>query len=76
MIDHPKNLNYPTYWHARGYGLFALNPLGEKVFSKDKKTLNFKLKKGESVTFHYRVVVKSGALTDSELEGWTSDFAK
>jgi hypothetical protein len=76
MIDHPKNLNYPTYWHARGYGLFALNPLGEKVFSKDKKTLNFKLKKGESVTFHYRVVVKSGALTDQELEGWTSDFAK
>ncbi|MEN9610888.1 MAG: hypothetical protein RLZZ628_1702 [Bacteroidota bacterium] len=76
MIDHPKNLNYPTYWHARGYGLFALNPLGEKVFSKDKKTLNFKLKKGESVTFNYRVVVKSGALTDAELEGWTTDFAK
>src|SRR5438309_6028867 len=25
MIDHPKNVGYPTYWHARGYGLFALN---------------------------------------------------
>jgi hypothetical protein len=76
MIDHPKNINYPTYWHARGYGLFALNPLGEKVFSNGKKTLDLKLKKGESVTFQYRVVVKSGVLTDAELDGLTSDFAK
>lgn len=36
MIDHPKNINYPTYWHARGYGLFALNPLGEKVFTSTR----------------------------------------
>ncbi|MCU0355070.1 MAG: PmoA family protein, partial [Cytophagales bacterium] len=28
IIDHPKNTGYPTYWHARGYGLFAANPLG------------------------------------------------
>src|SRR5205823_5565770 len=23
MLDHPKNVGFPTYWHARGYGLFA-----------------------------------------------------
>ena len=76
MIDHPKNINYPTYWHARSYGLFALNPLGEKVFSNGKKTLNFTLKKGESITFNYRVVVKSGELTAAELDKLTADFAK
>jgi hypothetical protein len=76
MIDHPKNINYPTYWHARGYGLFALNPLGEKVFTNGKKTLNLKLKKGESVTFRYRVVVKSGVLTDAELNQLAADFGK
>ena len=76
MIDHPRNINYPTYWHARGYGLFALNPLGEKVFSNGKKTLNFSLKKGESITFNYRVVVKSGELTAAELDKLTADFAK
>lgn len=32
IIDHPLNPNYPTFWHARGYGLFAANPLGEKIF--------------------------------------------
>ena len=26
IFDHPSNLNHPTYWHARDYGLFALDP--------------------------------------------------
>jgi len=60
IIDHPSNPGYPTYWHARGYGLFAANPLGEKVFSNGKENLNFKLKKGETVTFRYRIVIASG----------------
>ena len=33
IIDYPGNPGYPTYWHARGYGLFAANPLGQKIFS-------------------------------------------
>ena len=60
MIDHPSNPGYPTYWHARGYGLFAANPLGQKVFSNGKENLNFHLAKGQSVTFRYRVVIAAG----------------
>ena len=37
ILDHPKNPGYPTYWHARGYGLFAANPLGQAVFSNGKQ---------------------------------------
>lgn len=59
IYDNPQNINYPTYWHARGYGLFAVNPLGEKIFTNGKKTLNFKLKKGESITLKYRVEIKN-----------------
>ena len=59
IIDHPANPGYPTYWHARGYGLFAANPLGQKVFSKGSEELNFSLKKGESTTFQYRIVILS-----------------
>jgi hypothetical protein len=76
IIDHPSNVNYPTYWHARGYGLFAANPLGEKVFSKDKKELNFKLAPNQSVTFKYRTVVTSGKVTDEDLNKLAGDFAK
>ena len=57
MIDHPQNPGFPTYWHARGYGLFAANPLGQKVFSEGRETMNFTLQPGASATFRYRVVV-------------------
>jgi Methane oxygenase PmoA len=65
IIDHPKNPNYPTYWHARGYGLFAANPLGEKIFTNGKKTKNLQLQKGESVTFRYRIVIDDANTTIS-----------
>ncbi len=78
IIDHPKNINYPTYWHARGYGLFAANPLGEKIFSNGKSAKNLHLKKGESVTFRYRIVVDSGSGTTAvqQINQLASDFAK
>lgn len=66
IIDHEKNVAYPTYWHARGYGLFAANPLGQAIFSEGKETLNFKLDKGESVTFKYRILVHNGSALSTE----------
>ncbi|MBS1512881.1 MAG: PmoA family protein [Bacteroidetes bacterium] len=65
IIDHPQNPNYPTFWHARGYGLFAANPLGEKIFTNGKSQKNLQLKKGEKVTFRYRIVVDNGSTTIS-----------
>jgi hypothetical protein len=78
IIDHPKNINYPTFWHARGYGLFAANPLGEKVFTNGKSEKNLQLKKGESVTFRHRVVVANGTktLAPEQLNTLAADFAK
>lgn len=63
IIDHSKNINYPAFWHARGYGLFAVNPLGEAVFTNGRSTLNLRLQKGESVTFRYRIVIANGNQT-------------
>jgi len=65
IIDHPQNPNYPTFWHARGYGLFAANPLGEKIFTNGKSEKNLTLKKGESVTFRYRIIIHNGKQTNS-----------
>lgn len=77
IIDHPKNPGYPTYWHARDYGLFAANPLGQQVFSKGKETLNLNLKPGESVTFRYRIIINSGRIMKAEeLEEQAKDFSK
>ncbi len=76
IIDHPRNVGYPTYWHARGYGLFSANPLGQKAFSDGREVLNFSLKQGQSVTFRYRVVVASGEqpLQKEEISLLAGDF--
>ena len=76
IIDHPSNVGYPTYWHARDYGLFAANTLGQKVFSEGMNELNFSMKKGESVTFKYRLVVGGESLTEDQINKLADDYAK
>lgn len=68
ILDHPGNPGYPTYWHARGYGLFAANPLGQEVFSSGKQKLNFTLEPNSSTTFRYRVLILSGKIPGDDLE--------
>jgi hypothetical protein len=67
IYDHPENLGYPTYWHARGYGLFAANPLGQKIFSEGALELNASIPKGEKLTFKFRVMISDGAAVDAAL---------
>jgi len=76
MMDHPKNVGHPTYWHARGYGLFAANNLGQKALSDGKEELNFKLAPGKSVTFRHRILISSGEpMTDDQLKTAYQKFA-
>ncbi|MBC8053048.1 MAG: PmoA family protein [Sphingobacteriaceae bacterium] len=73
MIDHPKNIGYPGYWFARGYGLFANNPLGAEAFTNGKETLNFRLAKGKTVVFRHRLVI-SNELKNSRIEQLSNSF--
>ena len=77
IIDHPTNPGYPTYWHARGYGLFAANPLGQEPLSGGKEKLNFALEAGKSVTFKYSVVITNGITPSAEfLDKAAMSFSK
>ena len=52
---------HPTYWHARDYGLFAVNPFGEHDFYNDKsRDGSMTIKPGGSLTFRYRVLIHDG----------------
>lgn len=76
IVDHPLNQSYPTWWHARGYGLFSANPLGVKDFTKGNETLNFSVPAGKSTTFRYRFIISSGShLTNAEINTLADDFA-
>lgn len=64
ICDHPENPSYPTYWHARGYGLFSANPLGGSDFTKGKEVVNFSVPAGKSVVFRYRTIITYGLQMD------------
>ncbi|TVR71024.1 MAG: hypothetical protein EA408_10205 [Marinilabiliales bacterium] len=77
LIDHPENPGYPTYWHARGYGLFSANPLGQAEFSEGSEVMNMVLPAGESVTFRYRLAIRAdGIITPGEMDNLASNFTK
>lgn len=80
IFDHPKNVGFPTYWMARGYGLFAANPLGQKAYSTEKKEpetkeLKFTLEPNESVTFRYRISIFSQKTQPAQIETQYQNFA-
>lgn len=76
ILDHPANPGAPTYWHARGYGLFAANPLGQKEFSGGREQLSFALAAGRAAVFRYAVAVLSGAFSPERVEELYRGFAQ
>ena len=75
ILDHRENPGYPTYWHARGYGLFAANPLGRSIFDPKQAPFNFTLEKGQSATFRYRVLLVGRQVDEVELNREADAFA-
>ncbi len=77
IFDHPSNIYYPSYWHARGYGLFSVNPLGPEVFSKGAEKLDMKLEPGQSAHFRYRVFIGSGRKHSAdEINAYATEFSE
>ena len=76
ILDHPGNVGFPTYWHARGYGLFAANNLGQKVMSGGKETLNYSLAAGKSVTFRHQILILNGTVTTADMENYYAGFSR
>lgn len=75
LFDHPKNVGYPTYWHARGYGLFAANPLAPSIFTDGKAAaMNYTLPAGQSVTFRYRLAITSGSVSSDQTARQAQQF--
>jgi hypothetical protein len=76
IFDNPKNIGFPTFWMARGYGLFAANPLGRKAFQSEREESKLILEPKKSVKFSYRVLILSQKATPEQLETYYQDFIK
>ncbi len=61
IFDHPSSFRHPTYWHARGYGLFAANPFGWREFTRDpQQDGSWTIPQHQSLVFRYRVFIHHG----------------
>ena len=76
MFDHPQNPGYPTYWHARGDGLVAANPLGQKAMSNGREELNLKLLPGAPTHFRHQILIMSGAVAKQIIDPYYDGWAK
>lgn len=56
ILEHPSSYGHPSPWHARDYGLFAIDPFGRHDFGLSKGPEPRKLAKGGSFRFRYRVI--------------------
>ena len=61
IMSHPKSFRPVPRWHVRTYGLFAANPFGQRDFPKPEaaKQGAYTIKKGDSITLRYRVLLAS-----------------
>ena len=76
ILDHPSNHGHPTYWHARGYGLFAANPFGRQGYDPKQEVATLTLQPRESITFRHRILVRDDQLTVDQLESEYEAYVK
>jgi hypothetical protein len=61
VFDHLSNPRYPTYWHARAYGLLAANIFGLHDFERDPtRDASLSIRPGQPLRFRYRVIIHPG----------------
>ncbi len=76
ILDHPSNPRHPTWWHARGYGLFAANIFGLHDFEHDKnKDGSMTLEPAQTLRFRYRVLIHPGDERSAHLAQAYQDYS-
>jgi hypothetical protein len=77
IFNHPSSFRYPTHWHVRTYGLFAANPFGLREFPGGKGVDgSFTLRRGETVTLRYRVLLHRGDQREGKVAERFSAYSK
>lgn len=76
IFDHPTSENHPSYWHARAYGLFSINPFGRKDFVEGAEPDNRRLEPYEQFHLRHRVLVYGDKVSKQRLDQDYWDYVK
>ena len=75
IMDDPRNFR-PSRYHVRDYGLFAINPWGEKAYTGGKEEEQPSvLQPGESLKLRYGLYVHAGGVEEGDVPGAYQRFA-
>jgi hypothetical protein len=75
IMNHPSGFRYPSWYHVRTYGLFAVNPFGIKDFEPGTQLDGtVVLEKGGTLSFCYRVLFHDTPLSFEELESLFNEY--
>jgi hypothetical protein len=78
LMADPKN-PFPSYWHARGYGLLAANPFGRGKSgfpdARDNKDL-VKLAKGEKLSLRFGMLLHAGDAKEGKVAEAYQEFVR
>jgi hypothetical protein len=76
MFDHPENPRHPERWHARGYGLFAVNPFCLAAFTKDKtQNGDYVLEADKTLRLRYRLAIHPGDAKSAKIAAMYESYA-
>ncbi len=77
IMSHPNSFRPVPRFHVRTYGLFAVNPFGEKDFPKleSAKQGAVTIKSGDALTLRYRVLLHTGGTDKSAIEDAFKKFS-
>jgi hypothetical protein len=76
IFDDPHNIRHPETWHARDYGLFAVNPFGLHDFGLGPKGAgDFTVAVNGTLVFHYRLLFHKGDTTSAAVADCYAAYA-
>jgi len=76
LMDHPDNFR-PSRYHVRNYGLFSINPFGERAYTKGKEEAkHVHLKQGEELRVQYGIYFHNGNVESGDVAGAYDGFLR
>lgn len=76
MLNHPSSFRFPTYWHARTYGLFTANPFGIQSLNPEETDGAVTIEPGQPLKLYHRFIFHKGDAKDANIEAAWQDYAK
>jgi len=74
FMNHPNSFRYPTFWHARTYGLLTANPFGTKeVGGEGDGTIT--LRSDETIKLKHRFLFHTGDHKSADIDGAWDEYA-